>query len=151
CYEAVRLVSTIWLEGIRWKAPSALGRDIVLWLLISWTCQDPPLFETTTRTAILTTKGSFPILSLPIPEDITEAIKIRREARLWQIRDVQDAFQCELLEDRSGHAFECSSILLSALTKELRRVRLLGQILHLSVHDQSIESTLAALGKIQSP
>ncbi|KAJ1325989.1 hypothetical protein MN608_09190 [Microdochium nivale] len=151
CYEAARFVSTIWLKDLRWKVPSAHGRDLVLWLLISWAYQDPSLFRTITRTAIIMTKGSFSTLSLPIPQKITEAINSRREARIRQILDILDAFQRDLLEDRSGHSFECSSILLGALTKELRRIGLLGQDLQLSIDDQSIESILETLGKIQSP
>ncbi|KAH7016235.1 uncharacterized protein B0I36DRAFT_337098 [Microdochium trichocladiopsis] len=150
CYEAVHIVSAIWLKELRQRVPSALGRDLVLWLLISWVYQDPALFETVTRTAIITMKSPFPSLGLPIPQIIAEAINSRREAQIQQILDVLDDLQQYLLKDQSGHSFECSSILFGALMKELHRAGLLGQDLCLSIHDLSIESTMDALDKIKS-
>ncbi|KXJ84910.1 hypothetical protein Micbo1qcDRAFT_199005 [Microdochium bolleyi] len=72
CFEAVLFIAAKWLETLRWEVPSTAGRDLVLWVLASWTYQDPNLFETVTRTAIKTSKYEFSPLGLPIPQIIVD-------------------------------------------------------------------------------
>jgi hypothetical protein len=72
CYEAVEVFAKLWLQGLKSQSqlPSQVGRDLVLWLFISWVFGDADIFRSITSTALQQSQGSLPTLGLPIPEGI---------------------------------------------------------------------------------
>jgi hypothetical protein len=39
CYEAVEIVSDMWVDGLKGTLPTAYSKDLVRWLFISWVFQ----------------------------------------------------------------------------------------------------------------
>lgn len=54
CYEAVEVFAELWLLGLKSHSelPSQVGRDLVLWLFISWLFADADIFTSVTSTAL---------------------------------------------------------------------------------------------------
>ncbi|KAK4233012.1 hypothetical protein C8A03DRAFT_39314 [Achaetomium macrosporum] len=126
CHEAVEVFAELWLQGLKSQSqvPSQVGRDLVLWLFISWVFGDNDIFTSVTSTALQQSQGPLPTWGLPIPEAIIEAIDRRRQE---VVDKIITALQSLLISFRDGPdkcSFECSSIQLGALAKEIRAKRL---------------------------
>lgn len=70
CYEEVEVFSDLWIRELEHSIPDELGRDLVLWILISVVFRQLRLFQITTRTAILWSTGPIESLGLPIPQTV---------------------------------------------------------------------------------
>jgi hypothetical protein len=72
CYEAVEVFAELWLLGLKSHSelPSQVGRDLVLWLFISWVFADADIFTSVTSTALQKSLGPLPTWGLPIPQRI---------------------------------------------------------------------------------
>jgi hypothetical protein len=65
--EAVRFPGWFWIDGLRASVPKTYGRELVLWLCVSWVFQDDTIFRAATETAIRESPNSVSALQLPIP------------------------------------------------------------------------------------
>lgn len=66
CYEQVEVFGDIWIHQLEKPLPEESGRDLILWILISFVFRQSGLFKSATRTAILHNTGPFMTLELPI-------------------------------------------------------------------------------------
>lgn len=70
CREAVQTYGDIWTGDLEGSIPESCNRDLVLSILVSWVFSNETIFNQTTRTATIESKGPMPTLELPIPQRI---------------------------------------------------------------------------------
>jgi hypothetical protein len=66
CYEQVEVFGDIWIRQLENSLPKEYGRDIILWIFISFVFRKPGLFKSATRTAILHSADLFQTINLPV-------------------------------------------------------------------------------------
>ncbi|KAL7755605.1 hypothetical protein ACKLNR_014132 [Fusarium oxysporum f. sp. zingiberi] len=119
CLESVDSYTDIWLEGLRSELPTVYGRDCILCVFISWVFSEPIMFRNMTQLALRHSQKLIEAEDFPIPADILEEIDIARQSALAEtfsaIYELLDR-----LQEEQECSFECSSMLLGVLTKELR-------------------------------
>lgn len=141
CAEAVEVFAELWLRALRGTGQLPLAevvnRDLVLWLLVSWIFGDDDVFTAVTRTALRQTQEPLPTLGLPIPDVVIGESAARSRSirsltgptatidrkRLEFIDGIITGLHELLVTFRDGPescSFECSSMLLGVLTKEMR-------------------------------
>ncbi|PNP78956.1 hypothetical protein FNYG_07821 [Fusarium nygamai] len=120
CLESVELYTDIWLEGLKSGLPTVYGRDCILCLFISWVFSEPVMFQNMTELALRHSQKLIETEDLPIPADILEGIYIARQSALAEIFSaIYELF--DRLQEEQDCSFECSSMLLGVLTKELSK------------------------------
>ncbi|KAK8036899.1 hypothetical protein PG994_015396, partial [Apiospora phragmitis] len=151
CHEVVEIVTSMWIDQLKGRLPQEYCRDLVLWCLISWVFSQADLFQAATQIAVNKCQGPLPTLDLPIPEMLVDAIDRKRRTSIDRIIiDLQNLLS-DLREDREGCSFECSSILLGALTKEMGRKQLLDATPGSPLLGFSLEATAKAKLDFRSP
>ncbi|WQF87603.1 hypothetical protein CDEST_12617 [Colletotrichum destructivum] len=125
--EVTEVYASIWIDGLNEKLPTDYSRDMVLWLLVSYVFQQDDIFSQMTKIAVTQSTEPVMTLELPIPSIVTDLIdRQRQEAVEFILNTLQtllDVFRKE--SSVSYCSFECSSMLLGALTKEMDRHKLL--------------------------
>lgn len=67
-YEVLEIVAPLWFKALKAALSNSPGRDITLWILVSWVFRDASILKQITRVAILWSKKDITILhELPIP------------------------------------------------------------------------------------
>lgn len=66
CYEQAEVFGDIWIRQLEKSFPQKYGRDLILWILISFVFRQSSLFKSATRIAILHSPDPFTTLELPI-------------------------------------------------------------------------------------
>ncbi|KAK7985510.1 hypothetical protein PG988_003132 [Apiospora saccharicola] len=150
CHEVVEFVTPIWIGRLKWSLPQEYCRDLVLWCLVSWVFSEADLFQTVTKIAVNKCKGPLPTLDLPITE-LVDAIDRKRRESIDQMINGLQSLLSDLRNDRAGCSFECSSMLLGALTKEMDRKGFLDILSGSSLLSSSFEATSKAMLEIRSP
>ncbi|TDZ28499.1 hypothetical protein C8035_v007586 [Colletotrichum spinosum] len=124
--EVIEVFTNIWIGELKDKLPTQYGRNMILWLLISHVFQKKGIFFQMTKIAATQSKEPVPTLELPIPSIVTDIIDWQRqeavEYMLKTLSNLLEAFRT----GSSGCSFECSSMLLGALTKEMDVHKLLN-------------------------
>jgi hypothetical protein len=146
CYQSqtlVRFFAEIWIGHLRRKIfPTIYSRDSMLWVWVSWNFRQFFEFEKSTSIAISQSNGLITSLDLPIPAKVIGKCQVpyprepiitasvdemnRRRidaisAILSSLTEQRDSF----LDGSRGCCFECSSIMLGALTKHMHSSGLL--------------------------
>ncbi|KAK9775074.1 hypothetical protein SCAR479_08348 [Seiridium cardinale] len=85
CHEVVILYAECWIRELDTELPNDYGRDLVLWLWISWVFGREIIFETMTRIAALECRGPLQTLGLPIPQHIVAAEPSRANASSFDL------------------------------------------------------------------
>ncbi|KAJ0162450.1 hypothetical protein CTA2_4530 [Colletotrichum tanaceti] len=129
CLEVIEIFSSMWIESLKNKLlnglPTQYGRDMVLWLLISHVFQQDDVFSQMTKIAVTQSKEPVLTMELPIPSIVTDLIEWQRQDAIeFIVKTLQDLLGT-LRKGLSGCDFECSSILLGALTKNMDEHKLL--------------------------
>lgn len=70
CHEVVELFADCWIRELSHSLPTEHGRDLLLWLAVSWVFSQKALFKTMTEVAVKKSKGPLQTLGLPIPSRI---------------------------------------------------------------------------------
>ncbi|KAF5661807.1 hypothetical protein FHETE_8271 [Fusarium heterosporum] len=120
CHESTELHVDIWLERLKSEVPTVYGRDCILYMLVSWVFSQPDVFAKMTRLALRHSGKLIEAEDLPIPLDLLEQIDIARQGYLDKIFSA--AYDLlDRLQEEPECSYECSSMLLGILTKELKR------------------------------
>ncbi|KAH7179980.1 uncharacterized protein B0J16DRAFT_248340, partial [Fusarium flagelliforme] len=119
CNECVEIYIDMWLEGLSSKQPKVYGRDCILCLFISWVFSKPILFGNMTHLAVRHSQRLIEAADFPIPADILEEIDVARQGSLVEIFSAMYELFDRLQNEEEVCSFECSSMLLGVLTKEL--------------------------------
>ncbi|KAG5779155.1 hypothetical protein H9Q73_007188 [Fusarium xylarioides] len=120
CLESVELYTDIWLEGLRSELPTVYGRACILCMFISWVFSESIMFRNMTELALRHSQKLIEAEDFPIPADILEEIDIARQSTLAEIFSAIYELLDRLQEEQEC-SFECSSMLLGVLTKELSK------------------------------
>lgn len=173
CHETLDAWAELWLYRLkdRFILLHRLDRDLVLLLLVSWVFGWANEFKLATKIVLRESKGPLHTLGLPIPEAITckfsailsiikplinEAIAALNTQRLETIRRIGSALGvlvAHLQADPPPCSFECASMNLGALSRQIHNKKLLyyASSWFLSLDGQNVISTMGAARTIQSP
>ncbi|KAH6894602.1 hypothetical protein B0T10DRAFT_604066 [Thelonectria olida] len=103
------------------RPPTELGRAALLWLHVSWVFKNNSYYSEILNSIQTQATGPIPSLGLPIPErdfDSIEELRIQHVGR--KLSKVQGDMDL-LIGDNGPCTFECSSIHLGSLIKDLSR------------------------------
>ncbi|KAI0903454.1 hypothetical protein F4823DRAFT_618580 [Ustulina deusta] len=160
CREALEGFVDIWRLGMKSNPLSpSLDRDLIMLLFVSWVFHWEDQFRSVTKLMQDHCSRRIGTLGLPIPESIISCLDKWRQESIGQItgalNDLLQYFskepaECPLSLD---YSFECSSILLGALTRELRNNKQLAftKLARQNYTGYSVVSAMAATGGIRSP
>ncbi|KAF2848991.1 hypothetical protein T440DRAFT_490845 [Plenodomus tracheiphilus IPT5] len=159
CGEAFDLLASIWVPHVRtqYPVPAEYCRDLMLWMLVSWVFKLPEEFKDTTAKTILQSRESrVRDMGLGIPPAILEALDCTRSrtiqgvvsSGLHWLETFNSAWRCEYDPTRS---FECGSMLLGALSKELKRIGFRSPKPSAPFGGKSVESVCKDVRSIRSP
>jgi len=72
-HEAFQVIASLWINALKMSLPESPGRDLILWILVSWVFEDAAIFRKVTKVAILRSKKDITIPhELPIPAVISK-------------------------------------------------------------------------------
>ncbi|KAK1991092.1 hypothetical protein LX36DRAFT_694949 [Colletotrichum falcatum] len=103
--EVVEVFASIWIGVLKNKLPTQYGRDMI---------------------AVTQSTEPVPTLELPIPSIVIDLVDWQRQDAVDFVLKTLQTLLESFRKGSSGCSFECSSILLGALTKEMDRHRLLN-------------------------
>ncbi|KAI0101463.1 hypothetical protein F4776DRAFT_658217 [Hypoxylon sp. NC0597] len=150
CHEAVALWSDIWIDQLGDTVPTTLNRDLVLWILVASVLERGALFKKATKVAVLHCRGYLPTLDLPIVS-VADKIEERRQNFLHQIfTHIYGTLEL-LCDGKAGCRFECSSMLLGALTIQMHKKGILYSRLEPPYSGYSITSAMEMVRNFESP
>lgn len=151
CYEAVEVFSRVWIDKLKASIPAVFSRDLILWILISVVFYQLRIFRTCTRVAILQSMAPIPTLELPIRNRVVEMIDNQRQELLGRITASLNNLIDRLRDDDTPCSFECNSILLGALIKQMHKNRLFHPQPSKPYIGLSVSKTIRAVRTFQSP
>ncbi|KAI6759915.1 hypothetical protein HG531_013488 [Fusarium graminearum] len=149
CLESVEIYRTIWL-GLWSGMPTIYGRDCVLYVLLSWVLSNPVPFQTMTQLALRHSQRLIEAEDLPIPADIFKEIDIARQSAIAEVFSAIYEL-LDRLQDEQECSFECSSMLLGVLTKELGNHRILYPRITPPYNGFSIEGLKKMIKRLKRP
>ncbi|KAK8120401.1 hypothetical protein PG999_004521 [Apiospora kogelbergensis] len=118
CVEGVEMYADRWIKNLGHHLPERCGRDLILWIAVSWVFFQDSLFEAVTNVTIRESDGPLQTLGLPIPQHIVETIDRKRQDKVDRIISVPHDLVL-YLNNRTKCTFACSSMLIGALTKQM--------------------------------
>lgn len=158
-------VTKSWVKELG-TIPKEYCRDLLLWLVVSWVFPLETQFEIVTAVALKESDEPIQNLGLPIPPRIFGEYweKVHR-SELTYLVDTIDQLRQELIEQiiyglhnlisyfhrRDNCSFECSSILIGALMKQMRSNRLLDPKPSRPYLGHSVARTTATIRNFASP
>jgi hypothetical protein len=69
-HDALHFSASLWIADLRPRLPTVYGRDMMLWICVSWIFKDAAIFSIVTKIAVEQSVGSIPTIGLPIPERV---------------------------------------------------------------------------------
>ncbi|KAI8710574.1 hypothetical protein NCS52_01557700 [Fusarium sp. LHS14.1] len=120
CLEIVEIFAGIWVDALAESQPSTYGKDTILWLLVSWVFQRQDIFEKMTGLALRYSERLITVEGVPIPHAILKRIDEERQNALAEIFSTLYTLFGTLCKG-SECSYECSSMLLGSLMKELSK------------------------------
>jgi len=151
CVEAMGLISDMWITAL---SKHKDDRELILLIVIASVFHQPGLFKTATRSVIFKSTGPIPTLGLPIHDrDVMCMIRVRigkfngaadeidarRENLLAEFFLSFDKLIDDLCLGKKGCSFDCQSMIVGAITKQMRmrkwHPRPLSPYLEISVRD----------------
>ncbi|KAH8889906.1 hypothetical protein GQ53DRAFT_184308 [Thozetella sp. PMI_491] len=124
CHEALELFVDLWIQNLSRNLPTEYGRDLVLWLAVSWVFSKQALFTTITKVAIMESKSPLKTLDLPIPQRIVAYVDQQRQEALEEIISGLHGLLVQFYM-RTECSFACSSILSGSLARQMHANRIL--------------------------
>ncbi|KAK3349743.1 hypothetical protein B0T25DRAFT_570347 [Lasiosphaeria hispida] len=146
-HDALSFFASVWIKTLHDSLPICYKRDLILWICVSSMFGNVTILESVTKIAIKESPEKLQTLGLPIPNKIS--VNYHREKLFKQLTNLLDKVKEDLLEDIGGCSFECRSLLLSALTKQMynRGYSYLGT----TYSRVSASDTITKMGELHSP
>ncbi|UPX16917.1 uncharacterized protein EKO05_0007298 [Ascochyta rabiei] len=126
CGEAIELFTAMWINKVKETAiPSSYCRDLILWVWVAWVFDMPEHCQRATAVVMKELKEAMPTLGLPFPNFVSSVVNLRRcqaiESVISDLHNLLDEYRSSKYKCKQNAAFsfQCSSLLLGALTKEL--------------------------------
>ncbi|KAI1383756.1 uncharacterized protein F4822DRAFT_49870 [Hypoxylon trugodes] len=118
CHEAVEVWSDLYIDKLKDSIPTTLNRNLILWILISLVFDKKALFRDVTKTALEHGQGGLPTLGLPIAV-VADEIDEQRQEFVHRVFTHMHGLLGLLRDGEAGCSFECSSMMLGALTMQM--------------------------------
>lgn len=167
CHETIELYANIWLEGLKPEVPKVYGRDCILYMLVSWVFSKTELFEKMTRLALRNSGKLIESENIPIPcnllgmfgrqpqhtASLTPDVGQIDIARLDYLDKMFSATYdlLDRLQEEPECSYECSSMLLGVLTKELKKHGILSPRCAQPFYGLSIEGSKDMIASFTEP
>ncbi|SPJ83767.1 uncharacterized protein FTOL_10283 [Fusarium torulosum] len=120
CHETIELHAGIWLERLKSEVPTVYGRDCVLYMFVSWVFSQQDMFAKMTQLALKFSRKLIDAGDIPIPLDLLKQIDLARQSYLETVFSATYDL-LDILQEETPCSYECSSMLLGVLTKELKK------------------------------
>ncbi|KAM0416004.1 hypothetical protein ACHAPT_013031 [Fusarium lateritium] len=150
CLEIVEVFAGIWVNALAENQPGTYGKDSMLWLLITWVFQRRDIFEKMAGLALRYSERLITIEDVPIPQVILRRINEERQNALAQIFSKLYELLDTLCQE-SECSYECSSMLLGSLMKELSKCGILKPQIKQPFEGYSIASAVKMVDTFASP
>ncbi|KAL4957434.1 hypothetical protein BDW69DRAFT_201007 [Aspergillus filifer] len=151
CKEPISIYADIWINSLVGKIPATYSRDLILWLWVAWFFQLPEEFEKSTLIAMSHCHNAIASLGLPIPNNVMDLLNDRRQSLIdtliSKLHEAREAF----FSRKKGCGFECSSIMLGALSMHLESNGLLAPRPTAPFLNQSYNDLAQKIIAFQSP
>ncbi|GAB1318148.1 BTB domain-containing protein [Madurella fahalii] len=118
-HDAFYLHKLHWIPALKENLPKLYNRELMLWISIAWVFNDDDIFTDTTHVAIQHHTGYLQPLELPIPSTVIDRIVEKRNVTIAALVGALHELIQAFLDESEGCSFECRSILLGALQKQL--------------------------------
>ncbi|PGH10547.1 hypothetical protein AJ80_07493 [Polytolypa hystricis UAMH7299] len=122
-HEAVEVLTEMWIGNLEQSLPTTYSPDLVKWVSISFVFRKKDIFQKMTTIAQRHAKSAIQTLNLPILYRVIDEIDLRRRQSLSRIVSALHNLIVEFRKDsipcKEGNTFECNSMLLGTLTKEM--------------------------------
>ncbi|OAA37007.1 hypothetical protein NOR_07283 [Metarhizium rileyi] len=154
CHEITEFFAHLWADKLRCNLPTSYGRHSTIWLFVSWVFSIPDIFKKMTELAMKESQGPLETMCLPLPPTLLSkkpqghakkaltqnlaAIEKKRTDSLHRILRMLDELREGLIEGRKGCRYECSSMLLGTLVKEMDKNKFRPDQLLESLSNKSI-------------
>ncbi|KAJ3454817.1 hypothetical protein MRS44_013417 [Fusarium solani] len=150
CHEIIDVFVDIWLKEMEKCPPTIYGKDSLLWLLVSWVFSRADTFQSSAGLALKHSERSIMVENLPIPAIILDRIDSERQDALSQVFSAVYGL-LDSLCDQSDCSYECSSMLLGSLTKELSKRGILNPRITGPFTGYSIATAKSMIHNFRSP
>ncbi|KAH7248242.1 hypothetical protein B0J15DRAFT_400997 [Fusarium solani] len=150
CLEIVEVFAGIWVDALAESQSGTYGKDSILWLLVSWVFQRQDIFEKMTGLALRHSERLITTGDVPIPHVILRRINEERQSALAQIFSKLYELLNTLCQE-SECSYECSSILLGSLMKELDKRGILKPQIKKPFEGYNIASAVKMIDTFASP
>ncbi|RHZ57294.1 BTB/POZ domain-containing protein [Aspergillus thermomutatus] len=119
CNDLVGFIRDAWIDHLREELPKTYSRNLILWLWIAWYFKFPIKFKRATSIAMSQSKDEIVSLDLPIPMRIIYEMNQKRQQAICKvILALQREYEA-FMTGSKGCNFECSSIMLGSLMKQM--------------------------------
>ena len=89
-HEALQIIVSLWIKTLKQALPSSLGRDVILWILVSSVFGAATIFRKVTEVAILRSRKDIEIpRELPIPPAVIGKFLAKYNGLIVGINNVQ--------------------------------------------------------------
>ncbi|KAH7114094.1 hypothetical protein EDB81DRAFT_824085 [Dactylonectria macrodidyma] len=122
CHEIVEIFADRWLNGMARAPPDYYGRDSTLFLCVAWVFRWSGHVKAMTELALRHGEGPIETPDLPIA-GILEKIDEKRQDLIDQLFNALDDLRDSLSKGEDVCSYECSSMLLGSLVKEMYKIR----------------------------
>ncbi|KAK8121882.1 hypothetical protein PG984_010552 [Apiospora sp. TS-2023a] len=126
CHEPVEVFAKRWIKQVKDTVPIEYCRELILMLAVCCVFPVTGISRSMVRYAMRYSTGPLQTMDLPIPQHVTDAIEERRQELVDKIIGRLHDLVFYFSDVRTKCSFDCSSLLLGALTKQLREHGLLA-------------------------
>ncbi|KXX77398.1 hypothetical protein MMYC01_206072 [Madurella mycetomatis] len=160
-----------WISALKNSFPRSLGRELMLWMCIAWVFDDGEIFTDATHIALQCHTGYLQTLGLPIPStaigmsglpitvvnlgrkvvNLGRKVELRRSVAIAALVGALHELMEALLDNSRGCSFECRSILLGALRKQLHGLKVLHPEVEPPFQGCSLEEAVKRVEGIKDP
>ncbi|KAI1100523.1 hypothetical protein F4804DRAFT_318776 [Jackrogersella minutella] len=152
CHEAIMIWSDIWTNGYDVSLPATCESDKerILWILVAAVFGKETLFQIATKVALEHCSEPLPTLGLPIM-NVVEEFNQRRQDLIQRVFDYLYSLLGLLRDVTVGCSFDCSSVMLGALTIHMHEQGILSPQLEPPYLGYSATSVMNMIRNFSTP
>ncbi|PKY05155.1 hypothetical protein P168DRAFT_234322 [Aspergillus campestris IBT 28561] len=124
CRAWIQFFADRWIRDMDPGFPTAYCRDAMLWVWVSWFFKLPAEFEKSTALVVDQSDRLVTRLGLPIPAVVIDLINRTRSLAIYRMIEQMNLRRDYFLTGARGCSYECSSIMLGALTRNMHAIDL---------------------------
>ncbi|KAK4196094.1 hypothetical protein QBC40DRAFT_342952 [Triangularia verruculosa] len=130
-HEALQIIASLWINALKKSLPDSPGRDVTLWILVSWDITIPH--------------------DLPIPLAVVDQLNQHRKGSINVIAAAFRGLRDDYIHGRPGCSFECRAMHLGTLMKNLSGLKFLSYPPKTPNEDLSLAEVVECITTMRSP